>query len=366
MTWTTTLDFPLVVRQSARLLVAVMAILAEASPTEAGNFSTSSPWNQPIPANAAYASTPAAGGLVAGLDTWDPATTWAVPYYTATSADPLRAVLYNANAWYKVYTGEWKRSGNPRSVETAILASSSTTFPYPGNVFSSTSTTSWVLPPSYNKTINPPSPPAKFLLGSKAVPAPGTDGHMAVAQPNGSVVETYATIVLSGGQVVALSYGISSLSSLGDGWQNGQTASMLPAYAGQISDEEIAAGIKHAISVSVPAKLLAPKIAYPAYAFDRDAMTSKDAYSGTIPMGGRLALPPGVTVSSLGLATAQGKAIAAAAKTYGLIIVDRGGGGVTFRVRPNAPIKDPALHTYGWPLQSDLNKILAKVVRVSY
>jgi hypothetical protein len=98
---------------------------------------------------------------------------------------------------------------------------------------------------------------------------------MTVAQPNGTVVETYATIVLSTGQVIALSYGITSPTSLGDGWQNGQTASMLPAYGGQVLDNEIMAGIKHAMAITVPPNLLAPQIVYPAYAMDRDAMTAK-------------------------------------------------------------------------------------------
>ena len=146
---------------------------------------------------------------------------------------------------------------------------------------------------------------------------------MAVTQPNGSVVETYATIVLSSGQVVALSYAITSPTGLGDGWQNGQTASMLPNYAGLINDDEITAGIKHAMAITVPAQSLAARIAYPAYAFDRDAMTAIPPYGGAIPMGSRLALPPSVPVSSLGLYTAEGIAIATAAKTYGFIVVDR-------------------------------------------
>jgi hypothetical protein len=105
------------------------------------------------------------------------------------------------------------------------------------------------------------------------------------------MVETYATIVLSTGQTIALTYSVGNPSSSGDGWQNGKTASMLPSYAGQIWEEEIANGITHAIAITVPVKLLAAKIAYPAYAFDRDATTAQPPYSGVIPMGGRLACP---------------------------------------------------------------------------
>lgn len=85
-------------------------------------------------------------------------------------------------------------------------------------------------------------------------PAPGPDGHRAVIQPDGRIVETYATIVLSSGQVVALSYSVTDPSSSGDGWQNGQTASMLPNYAGQLDDVEIANGVNHAIAITVPAE----------------------------------------------------------------------------------------------------------------
>jgi hypothetical protein len=68
-----------------------------------------------------------------------------------------------------------------------------------------------------------------------------------------------------------------------------------------------------------------------------------------------------VTVSSLGLLTPEGKAIATAAKIYGFIVVDRGGNGVTLRVRPNYPAKDQLLHIWSWQLQNDLNAIFAKV-----
>jgi hypothetical protein len=333
--------------------------------SEAQVISSSSAWNTPIASSATYGSAAAAPNVLVGLDSWDSRNTWTVPHYSATYADPLRPLIYNALAWYKVYTGEWRRAGNSASVETAILSSSSNSFPYPGNVFSSTSTTAWVLPTSYNKTVNPQPAPAQFRFSAAMTPATGADGHMTVAQPNGAIVETYATIVLSTGQIIALSYSVTSPTSLGDGWQNGQTASMLPAYAGLLCDSELASTVKHAMAISVPPGLLAARIAYPAYAFDRDAMTNKEPYSGAIPMGGRLALPPSVSVASLGLWTAEGKSIATAAKTYGFIVVDRGGGGVTLRVTPNCPSQNAVLHNWDYGLQNDLNAIFAKVRLVS-
>lgn len=188
---------------------------------------------------------------------------------------------------------------------------------------------------------------------------------MAVVQPDGKILETYATIVLSTGQVVALSYTLSDPKSACDGYQNGRTASMLPVYAELIDDQEVEKGaIDHAIAITAPAKMLSARIAYPAYAFDRDAMTNSTPYGGASPMGARLAIPPTVDLSSLGLQTLQGRTIARAAQKYGFIITDRGGDGITLRVRANAPKRDPALHTWNPPLQSDLNLIFGVLQQV--
>ncbi len=105
---------------------------------------------------------------------------------------------------------------------------------------------------------------------------------------------------------------------------------MFLSYGGLFSDEEIIGGIEQAVAIVVGPQFLAPLAAYPAYAFGRDAMANAAPYGGAIPMGVCLALPPGITVGCLGLSPPLGRAIAAAAMFYGLIIVDRGGGGVTF------------------------------------
>ncbi|SFK14653.1 hypothetical protein [Methylocapsa palsarum] len=350
--------------------VAAFAALALCSEAAAAPklFSATSAWNVSIPSSGAtWSSSQATPNVVAGLDTWDSGNTWTNPFYVASNTTPcLQPLLYNSNAWYKVYTGEWLRWGNSSAVEQAILASSSAEFPYTGNVFSSIATTSWVLPPSYNKTMNPVSSPARFCFSADMIPAPGPDGDRAVLQPNNLVLETYSTIVLSSGQVVALSYAVTDPSSRGDGWQNGQSASMLPHYAGRIYDDEIKTGINHAISISVPPKFLAAQIAYPAYAFDRDAMRSNPPYSGVLPMGSRLALPPSVTNASLRLSTPEGVAIANAARRFGFIIIDRGGGGVTLCVNPKGAALNSTLHAWNWGLQSDLNAIFAKVRRVQF
>jgi hypothetical protein len=111
-------------------------------------FSATSAWNMPVPPDAIYSGVSAAPSVVVGLDTWDSSNAWTIPGYVAKNTDPLQPLLYNSSAWYEVYTGEWARSGNSKSVEHAILSTSRNWFPYSGNVFSSTSTTAWVLPPS--------------------------------------------------------------------------------------------------------------------------------------------------------------------------------------------------------------------------
>lgn len=153
--------FPTLIRRV--LALSVFWVLSATVAPMAQAFLPSSSWNLPIASATVYGEGVAAPNVPVGIDAWDPGNQWTIPYYTATTADPLRPLLYNANAWYKVYTGEWLRSGNSNEVEQAILASATARFPYPGNVYSSTSATQWLLPPSYNVTINPPvSPPLSF------------------------------------------------------------------------------------------------------------------------------------------------------------------------------------------------------------
>lgn len=298
-----------------------------------------------------------------GLDTWLSPDIWSIPIYTSSRHDTRRPMLYNPQAWTNVADGKWLRSGNKPQVEHEILATSTTAFPPPGNVFSSVSPQAWTLPASFNKTYLSGAGNASFYVGIDATPAAGPDGHMAVLQPDDTVLETYATITLSSGQIVALSYSVSDLHSAGDGYQNGQTASMIPSYLGVIDDAEIAEGeVKHAMAITVPARFLSPQIAYPAFAFDRNALTETPPYSGSLPMGTRLAIPADTALDSLLLKTSAGRAIAVAAHRYGFIIVDRGGEGFTLRVRRNSPKPVDDLHNGSPALQDDLRTIFAHLV----
>ncbi len=370
------------IRRNALPLAALMSIVASAHEATAQSVSypaayvrnAYSPWNTQIAGNASYSSVPNLTNYSIGLNSWLGAG-WAIPFYVANpnaSQNParLRPLLFSPGAWQNVYSGAWKRYGNSSAVEQQILSTASTNFTlyqnrYTGNPYSSLSTTSWVLPASYNGLVNPPGG-AQFYFSTNMQPASAADGHMAVLQPNGKIVELYGAIMLSTGQVVALSYGVTDPNSLADGSQNGQTASMLPSYAGLVDDFEASVGvINHAMAITVPPALLKPAAVYPAYAFDRDATTNGNPYRGVLPMGSRLALPYSVSISSLGLQTKEGAAIATAAQKYGFYVADRGGGGVTIRATANPTTTNAAIRAYNWPLQSDLNKIIARLQRVN-
>lgn len=347
------------------LAAAIATFLAALSPLEAQAwtrpFNQTSPWNTAIPSSAQWSSASLLYSYPIGTDTWD-GDQWTVPQYQAVTGHGLKNLYYNKDAWAKIWSGQWKRYGNSSSVERTIRNSSTAAFPYPGNVFSSTSTTAWVLPASYNKTVNPSNGQPRTFYGTNSMrPAVAADGHRAVIQPDGRVLETYATILLSNGDVVALSYAITNRGGAGTGWENGQTASMLPSYAGAIDEDEVSTGILHALAVTVPPRVLTPAIAYPAYAFDRDVEQDTGGYTGNIPMGARLALPPSVSISSLGLKTTVGRQIATAVQKYGMIIVDRGGEGITVRVRKSDTSKQPSLRAYDWQLQADLALIVRKL-----
>ncbi|MFN8642939.1 MAG: hypothetical protein U0802_15280 [Candidatus Binatia bacterium] len=84
---------------------------------------------------------------------------------------------------------------------------------------------------------------------------------------------------------------------------------MLPSFAELIRAGEIAGRrIPHALAAQLPRSLLRREAVWPAAAFDRDA-----GYSGTLPMGALLAIPPDVDVDQLGL-SANGRVIARAAR----------------------------------------------------
>ena len=153
-------------------------------------FAPTSAWNMPVPPDAIYSGVSAAPSVVVGLDTWDSSNAWTIPGYVAKNTDPLKPLLYNSSAWYEVYTGEWAGWVIPNLLSMQSFPRRVIGSPIRAMSFPATLTTAWVLPPSYNKTVNPPYGPASFYFNTAMLPAPDTDGHRCVLQPNGLVVET--------------------------------------------------------------------------------------------------------------------------------------------------------------------------------
>lgn len=326
-------------------------------------FQPSSAWNKVIPKDATYKAEPKVWGLTAGLTSWQAQEGVSVPVYRATASDPTEKVLYNPNGWGKLISGQWKNTGNSAAVEKQILDGASDTFIYTHHTYQSQSTDRLVLPASYDKITTPGSGPVEVHAPKGMKPTPNADGHMVVQQPNGKSLETFGTVVLSDGTIVAQSYKMTDPSLKGDGWQNGVTASMLPVYAGLIKDKEFSAGeIDHAMKLVVPANLLNASYVYPAYSFDRDAATNSQPYSGPLPMGARLAIPWDVDITKLGFRTEFGKIMGEAAQEHGFIVTERGGSGLS--VVTESGIRNPALDSYDWQRDADLQKIFDLVKRV--
>lgn len=313
------------------VLVLLSAAVAAAAETHYERpFRADSPWNCPIPPGAQYERAPGLDATPIGLSTWLAPDHVSVPVARATDKDPEVAVLHNPRTWEGVRSGRWRGVRNPPPIEREILAGSGSRFPYAFHPYVSRSAYSHVLPETYRRIDRRRDAPLFIRVPKGARPTGNADGHFVVFQPDGRAFESFGTIVLADGSVVALSYNLTDPASAGDGIENGVTASMIPVYAGLLRQRDLDSGrIDHALKVVVPAALLHTSFVYPATSFDRGALREAPPYSGGLPMGARLALPPGADPRALGLETALGQAIAAAAATFGMIVVDRGGEGVT-------------------------------------
>ena len=134
---------------------------------------------------------------------------------------------------------------------------------------------------------------------------------------------------------------------------------MVEAYAGAITDMDMVKGsIDHALALNVPAAMLKAAFTGPALAFD-----ANPNYAGSYAMGTHLALPGSLDIASLGLGTHLGEMIAAAAKTYGMYIVDRGGGGVCVATQFSPASAE--LANYSWGTQQDIDAVFSHTMRVT-
>lgn len=330
-------------------------------------FASNSAWNVAIPSHAIRQSLPLFGALTGNLSSWEPNTyRGSVTVYQASESDPLRNVRY-ANTWANLNSGTWKHVGNTTQVEADIMAASSVTFPYPYSTYASQVAGTPTMPAAYRKLINPASDAKQIRSPSIPVVTYGTDGQLVIYQPDGSVFESYATIVLSDGTIVCMFYNMTDPAGAGDGWENGTAASMLPIYGGLIRQADLNAGvINHALHLGLPAGSLALDFVHPALAFDTGALSESPPYSGIVPMGARLALPATTDINTL-CSTAEGRLIAAAFKTYGGIVVDRGGSSqMMIKLEEGASHASfPNIATWHSGTQADLDAIIDNLQIVS-
>ncbi len=324
-------------------------------------FTEDSPWNSEVPKDAVFFDLPELDTLVVGWTSGKDGYP-NVPVYHATEEDPVQPVLYNFDTWLNVYEERWARVGNPRSVELAILEGATSSLPYETNFYSTTvgrigdDPQAWVLPPDFDPISLPPGGLTAHIPPG-VTPSPDSDGHLVVFQPDGKALEAYSAIVLSSGEVVAMMFGLTDPTGDGTGWQNGRRASMIPSYAGILMDHELKAGsIGHAMAILIAPEVLGPSHVWPAFAFDRNPYD----YQGRIAMGTHLAIPPDVDLAEFTWNTASGRAIAEAAQSYGLYVVDRGGsGGLTFITELD--ITHPEWGDWNEDLHYDLYMILKEL-----
>jgi hypothetical protein len=325
-------------------------------------FASTSTWNTPV-ANLTGTSFTSLGaqlsGFNAAISPW-PQAGWVSIYY-AQSSDPTVQIYYNPNIWTNIANGTWLISGNSPTVEAKIMAGATTT--WGGHTFNQYSTAdvtgaTCVAPANYHaQTSNYWTPTPQ--VPASAIPSPGADSHMAVFQPNGWALETMGTIRLSNGNIVCMYASYTWPESYGTGFQNGRRASMIPNYAGVIRNGELISGtISHALSVDIGQNALKRQINWPAYTVDMN-----NSYSGAIPYGALLALPSSLNISTLGLTTPLGVAIANAAKTYGMYVVDASSNN-EFVINSEVAASD--LPGWSGPAQADLAAIMNVLQLVTF
>ncbi|MDX2170363.1 MAG: hypothetical protein SF182_25045 [Deltaproteobacteria bacterium] len=289
-------------------------------------FSRRSPWNHPLGSGAQFRPVARLATVAIGIN-YDER--WTCSVAVAERHDPLCPYLFSPNwgrasSWSFLDRGG-RTCGNGHAAEQHLLRAASPRISTEGNYYSTINAANdhaWVLPASYHPASQDWRPTLRVPPG--VCPSPDSDGLFAVMQPDGWVLDSYASVLLSSGELLGTMASWIDARGDGTGWWNGRRASMLPSFAGLIRSGEIASGrIPHALAMQAPPKLLRRAAVWPAYAFDRDS-----GYTGTVPMGALLAIPPAVDITRLGLST-PGLVIARAAQDYGVYVVDRGGDGLT-------------------------------------
>lgn len=180
-----------------------------------------------------------------------------------------------------------------------------------------------------------------YRIPAAAVPALGSDAHLHVIQPDKRYVFEAWMFAWTGPTTATSSY-VVRVDMLGTGFAGGVRAYGGAAIGGLIRSAELDAGsIPHVVAIALGAGQLKSGFVYPATSQDGDHATS---YTGQVPMGRLVGIPPSTDVTTLGL-TADGLVLARALQDYGAYVVDRASNFVFFAEPGSSSTRLAALRT---------------------
>ncbi|HEY8720060.1 hypothetical protein [Pengzhenrongella sp.] len=160
-----------------------------------------------------------------------------------------------------------------------------------------------------------------FRVPSGSVVTTGTDKHMTVVQPDGyTAYECYKMTKVTSTSWTTTYVVQQDLRT--NGLAGGARASGISQIMGLIRTQEVAnKKIPHTLAVGIPNSMLKYGYVWPARAQDSDAAT---AYSGPIPMGSMMGIPPSVDLTKLNLSP-EGLALGHGLQDYGAHVLLRAG-----------------------------------------
>jgi|1186.fasta_scaffold01210_5 hypothetical protein len=280
------------------LTVVVLALsgsaVAETRTPSAWPFTETSPWNSALGSDAKYELPTCDSEVQAEVgDAARPtinAASWSVPIFTASASDPQKTIY---------------KSATPN-------------LPYPHD----TSQGTYAMPPN-------------------AQPSAEADHELVVVEPGGTFSDEMWHTYLYPTWVNVGDFARHNL-MYGEGFQPdpqfqeagfGPRAGNASYMGGLIRTWELQAGsIRHALKIALTRQRMTPSSVAPASSIDSD----HGDYTGTIPMGQLLTLPPPpFSIDSLGLTSAAGRTIATALQTYGAYLVETAGA-LTLNAEPSA------------------------------
>jgi hypothetical protein len=313
-------------------------------------FTATSPWNMPIGSGATYApiTAPYWQNVAAGINV----TNATVSVILSPKSDPVWDLYdntlvtfyndppYNNSIWYYKHTPpqvplqgfQQSTFCNPITQSDAISFLSTSVFPDPNNINSFPFLTNpWSV---VTQTVNSVTTNYKptFHMPAGSCGSPDSDGLMSVIEEDTNLgVDFYAPIVVPNpppgySTQMVIGHAIGSYYDLkngdGTGVWNGRRATLIPTLAGVIRYGEPFSSstpvIPHALAVVMAQSVMNNAAVWPAAGYDTNNQYG-NCGAACLPMGALLAIPSTVDLSTLGITTPEGMAIAQAAQKYASI-----------------------------------------------